>query len=215
MVLSERQKNILGKTVFEYIRRAEPVSSGWLEHRYDMEISPATIRLELSYLTEEGYLEQPHTSAGRVPTDRGYRFFVDESLEKYADTEGAREESDFSDLVLAYHRNILWKEGWESVLRAPEFARNEVLLNFTKFLIDLEQNINRVRKDKPLEIYIGKENPFSNVGDFSMIVCECDFARGQQGFVAIVGPKRMPYHRNIGLMHSFVDVWKKRLTLKR
>jgi len=215
MVLSERQKDILGKTIFEYINRAEPVSSGWLEQRYNMEGSPATIRLELSYLTEEGYLEQPHTSSGRVPTDRGYRLFVDEGLEKYADEEGAGEDSDFSDLALAYYRDILWKEGWEAVLRAPEFAQNEVLLNFTKFLTDVEQNIKRAKRGKPLEIYIGKENPFSNIGDFSMIVCECDFARGQQGFVAIVGPKRMPYYRNVGLIHSFVDLWEKRLRLKR
>src|SRR3989344_6433973 len=210
MVLSERQKDILGKTIFEYINRAEPVSSGWLERRYDMEVSPATIRLELSYLTEEWYLEQPHTSSGRVPTDRGYRLFVDEGLEKYADEEGMEAEADFSDLALAYYQNILWKEGWESVLRAPEFAQNEVLVNFTKFLLDVEQNIRGAKMDKAVEIYIGKENPFSRVGDFSMIMCECDFARGQNGFVAIVGPKRMPYHRNIGLMHSFADLWKKR-----
>ena len=101
------------------------------------------------------------------------------------------------------------------MLRAPEFAQNEVLLNFTKFLTDVEQNIKRAKRGKPLEIYIGKENPFSNIGDFSMIVCECDFARGQQGFVAIVGPKRMPYYRNVGLIHSFVDLWEKRLRLKR
>ena len=80
MVLTARQEDILQKAVFEYIDRAQPVSSSWLEARYDMPLSPATIRSELSYLCQEGYLEQPHTSAGRVPTDRGYRFFVDEVL---------------------------------------------------------------------------------------------------------------------------------------
>lgn len=207
MLLSERQRDILQKVVFEYIARAQPVSSGWLEERYDMEVSPATIRNELSCLTEEGYLDQPHTSAGRIPTDRGYRFFVDELLP----AESPEGESDFSDLMLAYHQNILWKEGWEQLLQEPEFSRKELLVNFTKFLLDLERNIKRVTRGKRLEIYIGRENPFSRIEDFSMIICECDFGERQNGFVAIAGPKRMPYHKNIGLMHSFVNLWKKRL----
>ena len=212
MELTERQKDILGKVIFEYIDRAQPISSSWLEDRYDMALSSATIRAELSCLAEEGYLEQPHTSSGRVPTDRGYRFFVDESLEKNAlEEKDTESESDFSDLVLAYHRNILWKEGWEHLLQEPEFTRTELLGNFTKFLLDVERNIERVLEGNRLQVYIGRENPFSRIVDFSMIVCECDFAKGQNGFVAIVGPKRMRYHKNIRLIQPLVDTWKKRL----
>lgn len=201
--MSDRQKDILTKAVFEYIERAEPISSGRLQERYDMIFSPATIRSELSYLGAQGFLEQLHPSAGRVPTDRGYRFFVDESREEH--------ESEFSDLSLAYHRNTFWKDGWEQLLQEPEFSRNELLLNFTKFLLDVERNIERLGTGKRIQVFIGRENPFSRIGDFSMIVCECDFGRGERGFVAIAGPKRMPYHRNLGLIHSFVDTWKKRL----
>ena len=212
MVLTERQKDILYKTIFEYIDRAQPISSSWLEERYELPFSSATIRSELSSLAGEGYLEQPHTSAGRVPTDRGYRFFVNESLEKRVlDEEDAEDESDFSDLVLAYHRNILWKEGWEHLLQEPEFTRAELRGNFTKFLLDVEQNIERALEGERLQVYIGRENPFSRIVDFSIIVCECDFAKGQNGFVAIVGPKRMRYHKNIRLIQPLVDIWKKRL----
>src|SRR3989344_583632 len=94
MVLSLRRKDILEKTIFEYISRAEPVSSSWLEDRYDMACSPATIRSELLFLTEDGYLEQPHVSAGRVPSDKGYRFFVDEFL--YGDSRESEAEELFS-----------------------------------------------------------------------------------------------------------------------
>ena len=77
MNLTLRQADILDSVISEYIRLAEPISSQHLEKRYDFGVSPATIRNELQALSEKGYLAQPHTSAGRMPTDKGYRFFVD------------------------------------------------------------------------------------------------------------------------------------------
>lgn len=65
------------KTVIEeYVNLAEPIGSKFLSQKYDWGISAATIRNDLAELAEEGYLEQPHTSAGRIPTDKGYRFFI-------------------------------------------------------------------------------------------------------------------------------------------
>ena len=74
--LSERQKVILSLVVHEYVRTANPVGSKSLVNQYHLDYSPATVRNELAALTEEQYLSQPHTSAGRVPTEKGYRFFV-------------------------------------------------------------------------------------------------------------------------------------------
>ena len=74
--LSERQKVILGLVVHEYVRSAAPVGSKSLVNAYHLDYSPATVRNELAALTEAQYLSQPHTSAGRVPTEKGYRFFV-------------------------------------------------------------------------------------------------------------------------------------------
>ena len=82
MLITDRQKDILDKIIQEYISSAEPVPSQSLEKKYDFGLSPATIRGEMHKLTEEGFLYQPHTSAGRVPTDKGYRFFVDNLLNK-------------------------------------------------------------------------------------------------------------------------------------
>ncbi len=78
--LTERQQNILLLVVQEYIDTAQPVSSGRLVRRFGLPFSSATVRNELAALTEMGYLHQPHTSAGRVPTERGYRAFVAELL---------------------------------------------------------------------------------------------------------------------------------------
>lgn len=74
--LTERQKIILTLVIHEYIRGAVPVGSQTLVSRYNLDMSSATVRNELGVLTDAGYLRQPHTSAGRVPTEEGYRYFV-------------------------------------------------------------------------------------------------------------------------------------------
>jgi len=74
--LSSRQKKILSLIVHEHIRSTEPVGSRLLVDRYRLDLSSATIRNEMSALTDAGFLRQPHTSAGRVPTEEGYRYFV-------------------------------------------------------------------------------------------------------------------------------------------
>ncbi len=84
MALSERKKRILQAVVRDYIHSAEPVGSRTIARRYSLGLSPATIRNEMADLEESGYLEQPHTSAGRVPSQRGYRFYVDSLMETVA-----------------------------------------------------------------------------------------------------------------------------------
>jgi heat-inducible transcriptional repressor len=75
--LARRKMSILGTVVYEYIATGEPVGSATLTQKYNLGVSPATVRAEMASLEDEGYLDQPHTSAGRVPSDRGYRFYVD------------------------------------------------------------------------------------------------------------------------------------------
>ena len=82
MELTERKKKILAAVVDEYIATAEPVGSKYLAEKAGLGCSSATIRNELAELVNTGYLEQPHTSAGRVPTAKGYRMYVNELMEK-------------------------------------------------------------------------------------------------------------------------------------
>ncbi|HZQ28697.1 MAG TPA: heat-inducible transcriptional repressor HrcA [Acidimicrobiales bacterium] len=77
-MLDERKAAILRAVVSEYIDTAQPVGSGHVVHEAGLGVSPATVRNEMAVLEREGYLVQPHTSAGRIPTDKGYRFFVDQ-----------------------------------------------------------------------------------------------------------------------------------------
>jgi heat-inducible transcriptional repressor len=75
--LARRRMSILGTVVYEYIATGEPVGSATLTQKYNLGVSSATVRAEMASLEDEGYLDQPHTSAGRVPSDRGYRYYVD------------------------------------------------------------------------------------------------------------------------------------------
>ena len=80
--LSERQKTLLLLIIRDHIESAQPIGSKRLVENYHLNLSPATIRNEMSALTEMGYLRQPHTSAGRVPTEEGYRYFVSQMMDQ-------------------------------------------------------------------------------------------------------------------------------------
>ena len=82
--LTQRQREILVQVVEEYVATGQPVGSKHLVERTGMRVSSATVRNELAELERFGLLTHPHTSAGRVPTDRGYRYYVDRLLERPA-----------------------------------------------------------------------------------------------------------------------------------
>lgn len=98
--LSDREKQILQAVVHTYITTAEPAGSRSIVKRFNMDLSPATVRNVMADLEDMGYLEQVHTSSGRVPTDRGYRYYVDYLMEvqKLTLTERARLEKEFERL---------------------------------------------------------------------------------------------------------------------
>ena len=79
-MITERQQTILETIIEEYIKEASPVGSKHLDAAFDFGIGPAMIRQEMAALEEEGYLASPHTSAGRVPTDKAYRFYISQKL---------------------------------------------------------------------------------------------------------------------------------------
>lgn len=76
-MLSERRLEVLRAIVQDYVGTEEPVGSKALTERHKLGVSPATVRNDMAVLEDEGFIAQPHTSAGRIPTDKGYRLFVD------------------------------------------------------------------------------------------------------------------------------------------
>lgn len=81
-MLNDRKKQILQAIIEEYIQSAEPVSSNAIVQKYNLDYSSATVRNEMASLEKEGFLDKPHTSAGRIPSAKGYRFYVDELLKE-------------------------------------------------------------------------------------------------------------------------------------
>ncbi len=237
--LSIRQKYILEIAIKEYINHASPISSKFIENKYDLGVSPATIRGELYDLVEKGYLYQPHTSSGRVPTDKGYRFFVDNLTEKEAaklemkmieEIKRMKREIDgrvhfiseftrflantSSSLTMSYfpRDHILLKEGWGKALQDPEFDDVKKVHRFTTMVDDFEENVDNFfedSKEQCLQVYIGKETPYFENIDFSVVVSSCSINK-KKGYFAIMGPKRMAYDKNIQLVESIIDILKEK-----
>ena len=229
-MITERQTKILNGIVEEYIKSAEPVSSQALGKKRRFEISPAMLRIEMQKLAEMGYLAQPHTSAGRIPTDKGYRFFVDglfeknlNSLEDMFGLEGlfreqigdaikfnarltkliAHASSNFTFLHLL-NDHFSWKEGWEEIIKEPEFEQRDFAPEFADFLEDFEKEIESFELSPGMKIYIGGENPFSKTKDFSIISSRCLLPNDGEALLAILGPKRMDYEKNINLVNYLI-----------
>lgn len=230
MTITDRQKDILEKLIGEYIKLAWPISSDFLKKECHLSISPATIRLDLADLTRAGFLEKHYISGGRIPTDRGWRFFVDNLFEKddfakngekilkefeeifkevndifHFSQEIAKRLASFSanlGLVYSQELGVFWKEGWEKIVKIPEFQNLDYLKKFTELVNDLERNIEKFdffEKGEKIKVYIGKESPFKEK-KFGIVAGK---SLERTTFV-ILGPKRMDYNRNIGLINYLI-----------
>jgi len=232
MDLTTRQQKIMNAITKEYIMSASPVSSNLLKRKYNFGVSSATLRNEMKELTDYNFLFQPHTSAGRVPTDKAYRFFVNNLLgkninqrrEAFKALENFKKETkdvhkfirslvkqlaEFSSsLALCYllEEEIVLREGWDEIFKEPEFKDFNYSSHFMEMIESIEEEIKSLPMDngsiKSCHIYIGREMPFSKSSDFSIIISKCNFPKVNEGFLGILGPKRMPYQRNIELLNS-------------
>ena len=235
MTLTLRQNKILEGVCKEYIKKASPVSSQSLKSKYRFPFSPATIRSEFACLEENNYLDHPYISSGRIPTDKGFRFLVDKIFE--AQPASQREEKnlleeffeeieggeDFfkisrallkrlsclsSALVFAYlpEEEILLKDGWEAVIKEPEFQKPDYLKDFVGIAMAFEQEINGLNcENHSINVYIGKESRF--LGGEASLVFTKTFFKDKEGLIAILGPKRMDFERNIGLLNKINGIF--------
>lgn len=235
--LTERQQDILFAAISEYIRTGEPVSSEDLRTRYRFQYSPATIRHELLASSEAGYLTQPHTSAGRTPTDTGYRWYVDKIAHSHRKgreerVPAARElpkisrDADeffrlstemFSHLAQALvvggmidDREPLHKSGFGRILSDPEFTDPDVRNSFGALMDALDNEMRELANHHDFSlprVFIGSENPIREARPYSMIVRTMSHG-GNQGVFAIIGSKRMRYGRGLALMRALDDLFR-------
>ncbi len=224
--MQSRQKTILELLVKEYIKAAEPVGSQILVKNYKLGFSPATVRNEMAELTESGYLAQPHTSAGRIPTDKGYRFFIDNLMEEKGLTkteENALKSiirtkahrqfaKEIAKTISLFSQNLgicaflemedFFSSGLTQLIKEPEFARFpapfEILEDALSFFDQMEKEIEKIfdLTSNEVKVLIGKESKIEELGDFSFVVSRCR----RKGVVGVLGPKRMDYAKNIALV---------------
>jgi len=217
--MKERQQKILKAVVKEYQKTGQPVASGLLLERYEFDFSPATVRAEMLDLDEQGFLEQPHTSAGRVPTDKALRFFVDEFDE--ADLRDIEKEQIWQRMEQLHKESIMdmaqfladcsqslgifglfgrardfHEAGFGWLAEEPEFE-NEDLKNIMRCFDSLEGDFNKFFSDidEETEIFIGRENPIKYLRNYSLVVTGFE-KEGGHGVIGILGPKRMNYRKN-------------------
>ena len=221
-MLSDRRQRVLAALIEEYVARALPVGSRTLAEHYRLGVSSATVRNDLSALEEEGYISQPHTSAGRVPTDTGYRAFVDDLVESgaLADEQDAAETieslknsaselddllertsralSQFTDclsVVMPPDQSHPKRLGIMSLMRQPEFAHTEALLPIMQVLEDdvvLFHVLDATAAGDDPQVRIGRENETEELSGVSVVACRYGIG-ADGGIVAVIGPTRMNY----------------------
>lgn len=214
--MRDRSLDIFEATVREFIRTGEPVSSSRLYEQYDFGIKPASIRIELTDLTDAGYLEQPHHAAGRVPTDRGFALYADRAL---AGAHPARESrglgsalqarawDELSALLAAQLGTVgivadldeghAYTRGIPSLVDGLEGESREELSGIIRDLEAVAGRIgryrDRFRPDGP-RAFIGKGGPVAGSGALASVAARYDLGDRSLLIVA-VGPKRMDYDR--------------------
>jgi heat-inducible transcriptional repressor len=223
--INQRQQELLILVIESFIHSAEPVGSKFLAYEEKIGWSEATIRNDLRALEEAGYLTHPHTSAGRVPTEAGYRFYVnsmdnskikltakdDERLERVlvlADEHetvcksAAKEAAAISQnaVIIAFNLDKIYYTGFSYLFEKPEFINTEMVINTSRMFDQCEKCLGRFesRISRSPEIYIGSEHPFG--GYLSATAMRLN--NFKEGMFVILGPMRMDYKKNLAILNK-------------
>ena len=224
--ITPRQARILAAIVKENCESGQPVASQEIVEKYELGVSPATIRSEMSSLEKAGYISQPHTSAGRVPTDKGFRYFVNQLMDrvKLSLKEQEKLKLEIRKLqavnmevgrrltkLLSEHSSqasfALFPEevstmGISNILANPALP-SEDAKEIAQFFDNIDEHAEQMLADygnKSAEAYIGKELKLSKNSDYSMIVSGLQLPDGKKGVIGLIGPKSMKYEKNLSLM---------------
>ncbi len=225
--ITQRQAKILAAIVKENCDSGQPVASADIVEKYAFGVSSPTIRNEMQALEKNGYIKQPHTSAGRVPTDKGFRYFVNQLMDRVKLTMKEQEslKSEIYKLQLVHMemgrrlaKVISEHSGAASFTLFPEEVSTVGLSNIlnnpalpaedareiAQFFDHLDEHAEKMMKDYPVhgqaKTFIGKEIQLSKKSDYSMIVSGLSLPSGKKGVIGLIGPKSMKYEKNLSLM---------------
>lgn len=217
--MEKRQEQLLKLVIDEYIRSAEPIGSAQIEHMGVLDVSAATIRNELRDLEETGYLTHPHTSAGRIPTEKGYEYYLTHLVEsgrvhKIHQEEIARLEASFEGdqkmkelakyiaeigsgaVLVAFDAHRIYYTGISYLFAAPEFHNVAHTIKVSSLFDHCEQHMQEFfdgLESGQIRVFVGQKNPMGSV-------CSTVAFRFGDSVFALVGPMRMNYAKNISLI---------------
>ncbi len=224
--MTDRQAKLLGAIIEQYAEVAVPVGSVILAKLFG--VSSATVRSDMSILEHEGYIKQPHTSAGRVPTDKGYRFYVNQLNEEVQSTPLMDRSARTIDARVATHGNRtdrairsavdslvdlthnlglatigdqLYMSGIANLFAQPEFsASSHNVQRIAQLLDNLEPWLREAAPNEPLNVYIGEENPVGKSSSASLIISRFRSPYSDRSYIGVLGPTRQDYARVMRLV---------------
>lgn len=220
--MTERQKQILSAIVEQYAEVAAPVGSSLLAKVFD--VSSATIRAEMAELERLGYIHQPHTSAGRVPTDKGYRFYVNNIGDKHLNdspraqralaarvtSAGLPEQAirNTVDTLVELTHNLglatigpqLYMSGLSNLFGQPEFMHPGQVQEVARLLDNLQPWLYEAAPNEPLSVFIGRENPIGRTAGASLIISRFRSPFSDRSYIGVLGPTRQSYRDVMALV---------------
>lgn len=232
--MNERQAELLQAIIEEFVRSAEPVGSKHILAGGHFQVSGATIRNEMRFLGEEGLIAQPHTSAGRVPTAKGYRLYVEKFMRPTSHEKAVRVK--FNSLreqyfqrkdqervyeavaLLAHmspnvafasvpHKQQVYYLGFANLFRQPEFISNPGLATGIAEILEehFHDVIKKLKVDDTVRTYIGEQHILPQVESCSLLVTGYR-VRDEVGAIGILGPMRMDYAYNTVTLEMAADL---------
>jgi heat-inducible transcriptional repressor len=221
--MTERQKHILAAIVEQYAEVASPVGSKLLAQVFN--VSSATIRAEMAELEREGFITQPHTSAGRIPTDKGYRYYVnnlsvmeeklparraEKALQMRVQGAGLPEQTIKSavDTLVELTHNLglatiggqLYMSGLSNLFGQPEFIQAGQVRQVAGLLDNLEPWLREAAPNQPLSVYIGRENPIGRAAGCTLIISRFRSPFSDRSYIGTLGPTRQSYKEVMSLV---------------
>lgn len=231
--LTDRQVTILRAVVEEYMHTAEPVGSETLDRKYNLGVSPATIRNEMAYLVDLGYLKQPHTSAGRIPSPTAIRLYIDEMMKErsltVAEEVSAKEKvwekrHQLEDVLRTATYELarrtgtigvavtddmrIYTAGYSHILDLPEFYDIDVTRTVLSMLDEAQRlmDVFRLSHDER-EIHILLGDDFENEYMEPVSVVFSDFQTSQRrGSLGVIGSARLDYPYVVPLVRHFTHL---------
>jgi transcriptional regulator of heat shock response len=226
--MQERQLEILRAIVDEYVATQEPVGSKAIAERHPLGVSPATIRNEMAVLEDAGFITQPHTSAGRIPTNTGYRLFVDKlaQVKPLSDAERRAIETflshsnDREDLLVRTAKLLAQLTKQVAVIQYPDEERvvlagaaniarssaQDTAASIFPILEALEEQVVLLKlladANSNVQVRIGDEQSVKNLHTTSLISVGYGIEGQSTGALGVIGPTRMDYAQTIATVNA-------------